>query len=399
MGGAYTSKPDATTAVDVPPDWNPEWTHPGPWPPGYTPTLTIVSTGAATIAYNGSINAISTLYDNDSYKTTDPGESLTYSATMNGAVVGMRWSGGSTYYTTLTQVFADLGSGFYGNDRTIEFDLEESDEERSVIVTIAGTPFDQSVSDTVIATIEAASGTIRFYGTVTYSTGQGVPNVYVSVNYYVPPFGFPVNKNTVTDENGEWEVEHDYVEGNLYSVSAWAQSGSDALLDQDSFSLFAQDPVDDEDEEVNLQYAQFASGATLVMSVSGSSPGVDEANIGRLNSSGGSNSAEMELIQSNSGWTPDDTYWTMVHDPDGTGTVTVDYDAYNASMNGGGNLSLYAYCTTGGSTTTSATVTVELNDGNGSQVFSDSVVGTDPGGGGGNTLQWLTFDETGGTEI
>jgi len=68
MAGAYVAKPDVVSMPDVPPGWNPNWPFPGatdpdypgidpdpffpaPYPPGYTPTLTLVMTATDTIAY------------------------------------------------------------------------------------------------------------------------------------------------------------------------------------------------------------------------------------------------------------------------------------------------------------------------------------------------------------
>jgi hypothetical protein len=153
MGGAYTSKPNATSTVDVPDGWNPDWPNPGPWPPGYTPTLTIDAIGPSTIAIGGTASVVSTLYDQAEYGTSDPDSSVTYTATLGGAQLGLKFSGDASYASLITKVFSDLGDSFFGNDVDIVFDTEEGDS-GTIILTAASTVFGVSVSDTVSITIQ-----------------------------------------------------------------------------------------------------------------------------------------------------------------------------------------------------------------------------------------------------
>jgi len=154
MGGAYTSKPDAVPTVDVPDGWNPEWPHPGPWPPGYTPVLSMSSSGRTSMDYNGSAAVTFTLKDKVTYQTHDPGTTMTISATLDGAAVGLRKSGGSTYASSVSYDYAELASEFYGALTDLEFELTGDDRDKTLRIYSTSTTWGYSVSDTHDITVE-----------------------------------------------------------------------------------------------------------------------------------------------------------------------------------------------------------------------------------------------------
>ena len=110
MSGAYVAKPAVATEVDYPPGWDVNWIFPGPFPPGYTPSLTTPITAPAQIAESTPIAAVSTvLYDQGSYATAEPSAKT------------ITWTSTETATGGPTGTFADVGDDFWGDSGTYTF--------------------------------------------------------------------------------------------------------------------------------------------------------------------------------------------------------------------------------------------------------------------------------------
>lgn len=145
MGGAYTAKPPADTTPDVPPGWNPVWPHPGVSPPGYIPVFSLAMTGQDEIIPGMSTSAMPvTLNDHVTYATQEPNGLIVYTAEWAnpGEIVRLKFSGDSDFSNSITGPFIDIGSDFWGAEPEFEFEIDDTDIARTIILTSISFPFD-----------------------------------------------------------------------------------------------------------------------------------------------------------------------------------------------------------------------------------------------------------------
>ena len=128
MAGAYTAKPDATVTLDIPPGWNVIWPHPGPLPPGYTPSYSVSIVAPASIVAGNPATAIVIIYDAGTHKTNEPPDVLNFIANL----VGYDPFGGDSS-------FSINGQGFY--TITLEVSTISADAGKEVEWLAAGDPF------------------------------------------------------------------------------------------------------------------------------------------------------------------------------------------------------------------------------------------------------------------
>lgn len=151
MAGAYVAKPAVVSVPDVPPGWDDDWPPPGatdppwanidpdpffpaPYPPGYTPEFSLVMTATAAIAYNGTASVTGSMRDHDTYATNEP-SAITWTATIGGAAINLRFSGDEDYESSLSSSVAF--STYWGATPSIEFEL--TGDNNGDVVTLTGT--------------------------------------------------------------------------------------------------------------------------------------------------------------------------------------------------------------------------------------------------------------------
>ena len=111
MAGAYVAKPAAETEVDYPDGWNPRWPFPGPWPPGYTPSITTPISGTTQIAVTNPVATINmAAVDQGSYATPEPKSS------------NIAWSSTKEYTGGPSGTFASIGDDFWGDGGVFTFE-------------------------------------------------------------------------------------------------------------------------------------------------------------------------------------------------------------------------------------------------------------------------------------
>lgn len=146
MGGAYVAKPAATTSVDVPPGWNPDWPRPGdtdrdpnpffpaPLPPGYTPSYSLAMTATDSISFDAAASVTGSLRDYTTYTTNEPEDSeIIWTASVNGAVVQLKFTGG-VLANSISSTVA-YAATYWGAAPSIEFDLTVGNEGDTLTLT------------------------------------------------------------------------------------------------------------------------------------------------------------------------------------------------------------------------------------------------------------------------
>lgn len=342
MGGAYVSLPEDEPTLDLPEDWSPIWPRPEdladpvnddpvPYPPGYTAVYSGVIGGSSAVEYNGTTSTTFNLYDHDTYATNRPdGSQITWTASVDGTAVRLRFTGGS-YASSVVSSYSHLGGGFWGASTQLEFELTSGDVGKSLTLTALTSFEGQDANDTHTISITAA--TIRFFGTVTWSNGTPMPGAYMVVNYYTPPFGFPVSKNATTDSNGEWEITHDYVEGNYYHVSGSYAGADTILLDvNELLSLSSRDPMDSSDEEINWTWEPIVTSCKLEMVITSDA---DDSSFGQVQIEGTADDARFSW--NGSAWSNNggDGNWTLTTTGTNEGYVEFSYADYRDNVSGG----------------------------------------------------------------
>jgi len=164
MTGAYVAKPDAAVEPpDVPPGWDEDWSFPGPNPPGYTPVYSLNLSASESIGYGGTASITISLRDHVTYATIEPsGCSITWTATIDGESVNLRFSGDPDYASSISSSYSDIGD-YWGAEPEIEFELTEDDVGKTITLQGASTVSGSALTNT--DTIEIR--TYRYAVTVT----------------------------------------------------------------------------------------------------------------------------------------------------------------------------------------------------------------------------------------
>lgn len=127
MAGAYTAKAAAAAAdPGYPPGW-PSYPWPFPsggsfaYPPGYTPTLSLLMTATDSIAFDGTASVTGSARDQDTYVTNEPSAITWRAQDQDENVVNLRFSGEEDYSSSIS---SDVSFGSYwGATPSIEFEL------------------------------------------------------------------------------------------------------------------------------------------------------------------------------------------------------------------------------------------------------------------------------------
>ena len=208
MCGAYVAKPDAAAeSPDVPDGWDEDWSFPGPNPPGYTPVLSIDLSASGSISYDGAASIDASLRDHVTYATVEPlGCSITWTATIGGETVNLRFSGGEDYATSLSSDYSE-GDTYWGAEPEIEFELTEDNDGDTIILTATSMVAGQSLSQT--SNVEVAN-TLSATIAIQYELIGGIGEGYYYGTCYIRIDGIPYftwkgdAKYYVPDHDGWW---------------------------------------------------------------------------------------------------------------------------------------------------------------------------------------------------
>jgi hypothetical protein len=155
MSGAYVAKPAAVAASGLPPGWTAGWAFPGPWPPGYVPTLSYnLSTGATYLPGN-THDASVTLRDQTTYATEQPDNDINWTAAIEGTPVQLKFSGDAEWSDSLSSTHGAVGD-YYGAEPTLLFNVSAAQEGQIITLTAVSTPYDNltDIEATASAEIE-----------------------------------------------------------------------------------------------------------------------------------------------------------------------------------------------------------------------------------------------------
>ena len=161
MPGAYTAKPDAAVEPpDVPDGWDVDWPFGDdgeggwyPYPPGYTPAFSLNLSATESISYDGAATAMATLRDHVTYGTIEPaGCQITWTATISGEAVNLRFSGDEDYESSLSLDYSEVGD-YWGAVPDIEFELTGDNDGDVITLKAASTVSGAAVSTTAEVSI------------------------------------------------------------------------------------------------------------------------------------------------------------------------------------------------------------------------------------------------------
>ena len=142
MSGAYVAKAAETSSLSVPPGWDIDWPFPGPYPPGYEPDFDLTMTAPTSMFPGGvTVDIDSELVDNESYETNEPDNGLTWTAAWGDTeeAVEIRSPGGE-WMASVSESYANIDD-YWGTATELQFNTEESDIGRTVVVSVSSTPF------------------------------------------------------------------------------------------------------------------------------------------------------------------------------------------------------------------------------------------------------------------
>jgi len=337
MGGAYTSTPIVPTTPDVPDGWNPDWPFGDdgeggryPYPPGYSPVFSLNLSATETIVYDGAATATITLRDHVTYATAEPtGSSITWTATIDGETVNLRFSGGASYASSVSSSYTE-GATYWGAEPVIEFELIEENAGDTVMLRAASIVFDYSVAQTV--NIEVANVILSGYA---YTYGPTAANgatieLYIDMELY---------DTTETDESGAWQFELNLVDidGAFLLILATLGSYEDQYLFPDSITeggVYGQD---------DIVFPPIYTARVDIEVTCSENPAVLDTAIGMVYDDW-ANSKEVGFTWVEGGWSTDTSgsaYFQMTEDTENTGHVDIDADDWNSLQ--GETLTLYAY--------------------------------------------------------
>ena len=162
MAGAYNAREPADPAdPGFPPGWpGYPWPFPGPYPPGYTPTLSLAMTATDSIAFNGIVSVTGSARDQSTYATNEPSAITWVAKDQEGIVVNLRFSGDEDYSSSISSTVS-FGT-YWGATPSIEFELTEDNIDDVVTLTGYYTLDEIQVVQTEDIVIGVTTVTIEF---------------------------------------------------------------------------------------------------------------------------------------------------------------------------------------------------------------------------------------------
>jgi hypothetical protein len=236
MGGAYVAKPDADTTPDVPEGWNINWTFPGPpLPPGYERDLSLVISANETVVAGQTATATVTLYDHESYATSEPTGLLTLTGTIEDVISGGEGS------------FALSGEFYIG---TLDYVTTELDVGKTINWAASSDPFGLGIISKSATTevIEEEEYIWKFTITLSDTVISGDASVGMSITD-------ETEQTTLVELTGDGEEEYtDIIEGHQYYMG-WSVGATPDIPGYASSSYSITIYLNDE-----LQYSKSGSG-------------------------------------------------------------------------------------------------------------------------------------------
>lgn len=106
--------------------------------------------GPSEIEHDEVASVTVSLRDHDTLTTSEPtGSTLTWTATLEGAAVGLKFSGDPEFSNSIESVYSDIGT-YWGAEESIEFDLDEDEDDgKTVTLSVESTVWGDGVSDTI----------------------------------------------------------------------------------------------------------------------------------------------------------------------------------------------------------------------------------------------------------
>lgn len=196
MGGAYTALPPEDSTPDVPPDWNPEWTFPGPAPPGYEFDYGFDISAPGFVVPGNSTSGTVALTDHTDYATSTPDDGATITLSAKFADTGEEVEiTGTALYS-----YIGLGEGYSGADFEITLGVTALDNGRTVRITTESTPFPghdvSGTTDVNVVVIDDLNATLTF--SWTHGTPTADPDVH--------PWAMYVSANATHGSWGRWKT-------------------------------------------------------------------------------------------------------------------------------------------------------------------------------------------------
>jgi hypothetical protein len=179
-----------------------------------------------------------TLRDQDTYETAQPGDSITWTATISGVAVQLKFDGDPSFQDSLTSAYASIGD-YWGAEPTFVFDVDAGDVGSTIVLAAASSPFrGQSVTKTHDILVVVAMTRYATFECVMTDTGFPAPAAPFDTH------GYGTRMYMLT--GGFWGVPWCFLLGwqaGVYDPPEWGYSeGADTLGD---FGVYL--PVDDGD--------------------------------------------------------------------------------------------------------------------------------------------------------
>jgi len=128
----------------------------------YLPIYSLVMSGPEGIQYDEAASITVSFRDHDTLETDEPiGCTFTWTATLDGVAVGLRFSGDPAYSSSISSSYSDIGD-YWGAEKSIEFDLDEDDVEKTITLTVEGTIFEEDLLDTIDISIDPIPYPVSF---------------------------------------------------------------------------------------------------------------------------------------------------------------------------------------------------------------------------------------------
>lgn len=284
MGGAYVAKPDPAPTplpgADGPPGWDEDWlfpptgSFPGPSPPGYEYDFSLNLSGPSSLFYSSAAAVTVSLRDHDTYETAEPsGSVVTWTATIDGASVPLKFSGDPSYSSSIESSYSDLDP-YWGAQPSIEFQVDETDGGSTLVLQAVSVVDDEDLSVTIgIEILESHVYTARV--SASWDTPTNIlnwtgsyPAHFWRISLYVddPPYNRAYSHHYY-DKTGDSSFAWD---SNEYEGNAYVHvSGSDltAVIDMDDLL----DVCGGDDVEIDVASSNYSGkcdgSASVVLTV------------------------------------------------------------------------------------------------------------------------------------
>lgn len=131
----------------------------------YEPIYSLVMSGTTDMAYDGTASITTSLRDHETLGTDEPtGSTLTWTATIDGVAVDLRFSGDTEYSESISSSYSDIGD-YWGAEKDIEFDLTAENNGDTIVLRVESTVFEEDLNITHDISVSSMSCTVSIGGT------------------------------------------------------------------------------------------------------------------------------------------------------------------------------------------------------------------------------------------